>query len=88
MSDRLINRLMLPGQIFHWHAITALCRVRNPDANGIANIVRIARHIGFPVMDYHFVEIANVADGNSDVPNLLSTPIHEQKVCLTFNRRF
>ena len=42
-------------------------------------------------MDYHFVGLANglrIGDGNSDVPNLLSTPIHEQKVCLTFNLRF
>jgi len=44
-------------------------------------------------MDYHFVGLANerllrIGDRNSDVPNLLPTPIHEQKVCLTFNVRF
>ena len=42
-------------------------------------------------MDYHFVALANglrIGDGNKDVPNLLSAPIHEHKVCLTFNLRF
>ena len=75
------------------HAVTALHRVPNPDANGIANIIRKARQIVFLVMDYHFVGLANeltlgIGDRNNDVPNLLPTPIHEQKVCLTFNLPF
>ena len=77
----------------HRHAVTALVRVPNPDANGIANIVRKAGQIVDLVMDYHLVGLANerllrIGDRNSDVRNLLSTPIHEQKVCLTFNLRF
>ena len=95
MFKRLINRLLncavRRGQILHRHAVTALVRVPNPDANGIANIVRIARQIVDLVMDYYFVGLANerllrIGDRNSDVPNLLPTPIHEQKVCLTFIR--
>ena len=95
----LINRLIkcvgrgrgLRKQITLRHAVTALHLVLNPDANGVAKIVRIARQIVDLVMDYHFVGLANglrIGDGNSDVPNLLSTPIREQKVCLTFNLRF
>jgi hypothetical protein len=75
------------------HAVTALHRVPNPDANGIAKVVRIARQIVELVMDYHFVGLAHgltlrIGDRNNNVPNLLPTPIHKQKVCLTFNVRF
>jgi len=77
----------LRGQITHGHAITALHLVLNPDANGIAKIVRIARHIVDLVMDFHFVALnLRIGDGNNNVANLLSTPIHQQKVRLTFNR--
>ena len=87
---RLINRAGQPRiQITLRHAVCALHVVLKPDANGIAKIVRKARQIADLVMDYHFVALANglrIGDGNNDVPNLLSTPIHEHKVCLTLNR--
>ena len=89
---RLINRAGHPPiQITLRHTVSALIVVLKPDANGVAKIVRKARQIVDLVMDYHFVALANglrIGDGNKDVPNLLSTPIHEHKVCLTFNLRF
>ena len=86
---RLINRAGEPRkQITLRHAVCALHVVLKPDADGIAKIVRKARQIADLVMDYHFIALANglrIGDGNNDVPNLLSTPIHKHKVCLTLN---
>ena len=53
----------LRKQITLRHAVTAFHLVLNPDANGVAKIVRISRQIADLVMDYHFVGLANGCSG-------------------------